>query len=76
RTIVNLGHSLKKGVIAEGIETPEELQHLRELDCDYGQGHFFSKPMPPAAAEAFMQTYVENSQRITEPTQPSDLKDD
>jgi diguanylate cyclase (GGDEF)-like protein/PAS domain S-box-containing protein len=76
RTIVNLGHSLKKGVIAEGIETPEDLQHLRELECDYGQGHFFSKPMPPAAAEVFVQTYLENSQRIREPSKPSDPADD
>jgi diguanylate cyclase (GGDEF)-like protein/PAS domain S-box-containing protein len=45
KTIVTLAHSLNLEVIAEGIETVEQLDHLRGLGCEYGQGHFFSKPI-------------------------------
>ena len=45
RTIVSLGHSLGMEVIAEGVETPEQLALLRALGCEYGQGFFFSRPV-------------------------------
>ncbi|MDC0835422.1 EAL domain-containing protein [Geitlerinema sp. CS-897] len=50
RTIVTLAHTLGMDAIAEGIETPEDLAHLRELGCDYGQGYWFAKPLPASAA--------------------------
>ena len=50
RSIITLAHSLGKQVIAEGVETGEQLALLRSLGCDYGQGYFFSKPMEPEAA--------------------------
>ncbi len=43
--IINLSHTLHLGVIAEGIETNEQLQCLREQNCDYVQGFLLSKPM-------------------------------
>lgn len=46
RTIVMLGHNLGMDVIAEGIETAEQLAILRKLGCEYGQGYFFAKPLP------------------------------
>ena len=46
RAIMTMTHSLGKNVIAEGIETPEQLQYLRSLGCSYGQGHYFAKPIP------------------------------
>ena len=46
RTIVTLAHSLDMEVMAEGVETVEQLSHLRALSCDSGQGHFFSRPVP------------------------------
>lgn len=46
-TIVALGHSLKLKVIAEGVETAEQLAFLREIKCDEMQGYYFSKPLPP-----------------------------
>ena len=46
RAIMTLTQSLGKNVIAEGIETPEQLQYLRSLGCTYGQGHYFAKPIP------------------------------
>ncbi|TWU36180.1 putative bifunctional diguanylate cyclase/phosphodiesterase [Novipirellula artificiosorum] len=42
--IITLAHNLDTKVIAEGIETPRQLQQLRELDCDCGQGYLYSKP--------------------------------
>jgi len=40
-------------VIAEGIETEEQLSHLKALHCKYGQGYFFSKPVPPEEIIAY-----------------------
>jgi EAL domain-containing protein (putative c-di-GMP-specific phosphodiesterase class I) len=50
RTIITLAHSLAMDVIAEGIEMPQELEQLRSLQCEYGQGYFFSKPVDSNAA--------------------------
>ncbi|MDH5643443.1 MAG: bifunctional diguanylate cyclase/phosphodiesterase, partial [Gemmatimonadota bacterium] len=46
RAIVQLGKDLGLKVIAEGIETYDELMLLRRLQCDFGQGYLFSKPVP------------------------------
>jgi EAL domain-containing protein (putative c-di-GMP-specific phosphodiesterase class I) len=43
RTLVMLAHRLGLDVIAEGVETPEQLDLLKTLGCEYGQGYFFSK---------------------------------
>lgn len=43
--IINLIHNLGKEVCAEGVETVEQLQLLREMGCDYVQGFYFSKPV-------------------------------
>lgn len=45
--IVTLAHNLRLRVVAEGIETAEQLAFLRLLSCDEGQGYLFSKPVPP-----------------------------
>ena len=47
RTIVAMGHSLNLRVIAEGVETSEQLDYLRELGCDGVQGFLLGKPMLP-----------------------------
>ena len=44
-TIITLGKSLGMNLIAEGIESPEQLETLKGLDCNYGQGFLFSKPL-------------------------------
>ena len=50
-TILTLANKLGVSAIAEGIETAEQLARLRELNCAYGQGYFFSPPLPSQAAE-------------------------
>ncbi|TAN75408.1 MAG: EAL domain-containing protein, partial [Gallionella sp.] len=44
--VINLGHSLKMQVIAEGVETVEQLDYLRARGCDEMQGYYFSRPLP------------------------------
>lgn len=43
--VINMGKSLKKRVIAEGVETPDQCAFLIAQDCDEGQGYFFGRPM-------------------------------
>jgi diguanylate cyclase (GGDEF)-like protein/PAS domain S-box-containing protein len=54
-TIINLAHSLKLTVVAEGVETEEQSRLLRLLDCDEMQGYLLSKPMP---RRLFESTYL------------------
>jgi len=55
RAIVEMAHSLKLEVIAEGVETDEQLRQLREVDCKYVQGFMFSKPVKAEEAERLYQ---------------------
>lgn len=54
QAIISLGHNLGIETIAEGIETPHQLAHLRALGCEYGQGYFFAEPISAANAEALL----------------------
>ncbi len=54
RAIILLGTSLGKEVIAEGIETQEQLDILRELGCEGGQGYFLSRPLAADAVDALL----------------------
>jgi EAL domain-containing protein (putative c-di-GMP-specific phosphodiesterase class I) len=57
KSIISLAHSLDLKVVAEGIEDEEHIGMLRNFQCDYGQGYFFSKPMPADEAEEFIAQY-------------------
>lgn len=61
RTITALAHTLGMDVTAEGIERPEQLDQLKALGCELGQGYFFSQPLAAEAAEAFLETWAEVS---------------
>ena len=58
-SIITLAHRLNLSVIAEGVETLEQLRFLTTLGCDGVQGYFFSRPLPSAQFEIFLasQTY-------------------
>jgi diguanylate cyclase (GGDEF)-like protein/PAS domain S-box-containing protein len=51
-TIINLAHSMKLNVVAEGVETEEQSRLLRLLNCDEIQGYWFAQPMPRDVFEA------------------------
>lgn len=52
--VISLAKALGMRVTAEGIETKEQLDRLRALNCDQGQGYFFSRPLPAAQAEELL----------------------
>jgi diguanylate cyclase (GGDEF)-like protein/PAS domain S-box-containing protein len=55
QSIISLSHALGKEVVAEGIETQNQLDYLQKLECDYGQGYLFSKPQPATMLEGLLQ---------------------
>jgi EAL domain-containing protein (putative c-di-GMP-specific phosphodiesterase class I) len=64
RTIVTLGHALGVIVIAEGVETAEQLEYLMSVGCDVLQGYLFSKPL---STEAFGELLMEQL-KVTMPS--------
>jgi diguanylate cyclase (GGDEF)-like protein/PAS domain S-box-containing protein len=52
--IISMAHSLALEVVAEGVETREQWNYLRELKCDIVQGYLFSEPLPADAAAALL----------------------
>jgi diguanylate cyclase (GGDEF)-like protein/PAS domain S-box-containing protein len=53
--IVALAGKMNLKVIAEGIETARQVEHMRELGCEFGQGNFFSQPLRAEAAQEFLR---------------------
>ena len=58
RTIMPLAKNLRLDVVAEGVETAEQVQELKKLECKYAQGFFFSKPLSRYEAEALLAEHV------------------
>jgi diguanylate cyclase (GGDEF)-like protein len=63
RTIVELGRGMRLETIAEGIETVEQLERLRLLDCELGQGYHFSVPLDGAELTAYLEHTLEMQRR-------------
>lgn len=59
-TIIRLAQNLKMKVIAEGIESVEQFAQLQQLNCEYGQGYFFSKPLEAESARIFINQTFES----------------
>jgi diguanylate cyclase (GGDEF)-like protein len=55
KSIVSLGKSLGVSVIAEGVETPEQLEYLRNIGCPHGQGYYFAASLDPKTIESIFQ---------------------
>jgi diguanylate cyclase (GGDEF)-like protein len=55
-TIVNLGHELNLNVVAEGVETIEQFELLRSINCDAVQGFLFSRPLAATELETMIAT--------------------
>lgn len=58
-TIINMARTLKLKVIAEGVETAEQLSFLKDQECDEIQGYYFSKPMPPEKINSLLASGYE-----------------
>jgi diguanylate cyclase (GGDEF)-like protein len=56
KAIIGLGHSLGMELVAEGVETEEQLNAVREQGCNEVQGFYFSPPMPPTAVQLLLET--------------------
>lgn len=52
--LIALAHNLKLATVAEGVETEDDLEQLRTLGCDNGQGNFFAHPMKPKKATEYL----------------------
>jgi EAL domain-containing protein (putative c-di-GMP-specific phosphodiesterase class I) len=57
--ISQLGHALSLQMVAEGIEQPEQVSTLRGLDCQYGQGYYFARPLPAGALAELLHRQAE-----------------
>ena len=67
RSIVDLGSNLSLDVVAEGIETPEVWERIRELGCTYGQGFLVSRPMPIGDVRQWLESSGGRVGRTTSP---------
>ncbi|MCA1619004.1 MAG: EAL domain-containing protein [Acidobacteria bacterium] len=70
RTIVMLAQNLGMDVVAEGVETKEQLKILRDLRCEYGQGYYFSRPSSASDAEKIIVETNENVRKLHMPEKP------
>jgi EAL domain-containing protein (putative c-di-GMP-specific phosphodiesterase class I) len=63
--IISLGHQLNLKVIAEGVETEQQLAFLRDKDCDEMQGYYFSRPVSAGEIEKLFQAPGQLGHRLT-----------
>ncbi|MEW6471799.1 MAG: EAL domain-containing protein [Actinomycetota bacterium] len=55
KSVIDLAHALGLVVVAEGVETDNQVAHLRRLGCDLAQGYFFARPQPAEELEALLE---------------------
>ena len=66
-----MARSLKLRVVAEGVETLEELEFLQAHECDEAQGYYFSRPVLPGPFAKLLETGIaEKSLKMIEADQP------
>lgn len=64
--VISLSKWLNLVTIAEGVETKEQVEHLKQLGCDYVQGYFYAKPMPEKEFERYRDEMEKKSARTAE----------
>ena len=55
--IISMGRSLNLRVIAEGVETQDQLEFLKVHQCDEAQGYYFSRPIPPEQLVKLLESW-------------------
>lgn len=60
KSIIGMAHRIGAKIVAEGAETDQQVEFLKENDCDYIQGYYFSKPLPQKEFEAYVEEYWDN----------------
>lgn len=63
RAIIGLAHNLRLRVVAEGVETRQQLDFLRSLESDEYQGYYFSRPIPASEFERFLRESTASPQK-------------
>ena len=58
KSVIDLAQALGLTVVAEGVETDEQLSHLRQLGCTRAQGYLFSRPRPAEEIDAFLRRFL------------------
>ena len=58
-SIVGMAHELGRAVVVEGVESEGDAAWLNSLGCDFGQGYYFSLPLSPAEALAFIARHYD-----------------
>ncbi|MCL7748944.1 EAL domain-containing protein [Halalkalibacter alkaliphilus] len=70
KTIISMAHNLNLNVVAEGIETKEQVEFLKQHLCNEGQGYFFSKPVPEVELMGNIQQIQENPAKLGVTVEP------
>jgi EAL domain-containing protein (putative c-di-GMP-specific phosphodiesterase class I) len=70
RSILRLGDTFRVATLAEGIETPEQLAHLRALGCTYGQGYLFAQPLRRSEVRRLLQDQARETAEPSTPVAP------
>jgi EAL domain-containing protein (putative c-di-GMP-specific phosphodiesterase class I) len=66
QAIISLAHSLRLKVVAEGVETPEQLHSLKSMGCDQYQGFHFSPPLTANDFGALMRSREQSETAVAE----------
>ena len=56
KAVIDMANALNMAVVAEGIETQQQLDVLKGLGCEYGQGYLFGRPLNAAGTEQLLKT--------------------
>lgn len=62
QTIIKLAANLGMDVVAEGVESEEQLNFLKDMNCEFGQGYYYSKPLDSNAAFALVEKFSQTNQ--------------
>jgi len=63
KTIISLARNMGLKVVAEGVETEAQLEHLKDLQCGFGQGFFFSHPVTAEQTEELISQSASESDK-------------